>query len=571
MSNFINGLKSFMHSLSTNDHYATYDPSKPVAPQEDQAPLTSSDGGANSEPNSRRNSGYVPGMRSMQLGGSRDSSPRGSQDQIPLADMAPIPAPDLSWTRIDDWIESNYPELFDQLQEGATENDLNDLERDLECQLPMDVRESYIVHDGQEHGGKPTGVFFGITLLDIEDISEEWNIWRRAALRLEELANQRQKPAEPTSSTGSTRSASNSRDPSREASLAWIEQQSSCPPEQVQPVYAHPMWIPLAKDFDGNNIAVDLAPGPKGRVGQVILFGRDFDTKYVVSPSWGDFLAQFAADLESGNSFIDDDIEDAVFAFKAPTGQLVSYFNVLKQRVLRTQPRQPQQASAGSSSTTKTSKGHSSPLAGAPLVGGSHNPNPTPHGNRRHAQQPRMNVSVSHAPVNSGRVTQRLTSPNQILRAKDTRRSSKGNLVKDLNEVDLGRSDGETPASSSKSNESKSVKEAKTNVKEAAKTDSSAVIDAKSEVKEEPTNTVAEPSTTTETEDAKPKEEPAEESPKEVAEESPKESTKSTEESTEESPKEEATKAETTPSQESSESAEKEPVSTSDDSAPASS
>lgn len=447
MSNFINGIKSFVHSISTSDHYATYDPSKPAAPQEEQAPLTTAAGSeAAGEPGSRRNSGYVPGMRTAQLGG---GSPRGSQEQnpqdnIPLADMAPIPAPDLSWTRIDDWIESHYPELHDQLQYGATENDLNDLERDLDCVLPSDVRESYLVHDGQEHGGKPTGVFFGITLLDIEDISEEWNIWRRAALRLDELA-QRQKP-EPSSSNGAAR-----RSASRDASLAWIENQASCPPEHVQPLYAHPAWIPLAKDYDGNNIAVDLAPGPKGHVGQVILFGRDFDTKYVVSPSWGDFLAQFAADLESGNSYIDDDIEDAVFAFKLPAGQLVSYFNVLKQRVLRTQPRPPPSAptahavpsapphsaahgpAPGSSHGPPHSASHG-PLHNAPH----HAPNAHPHA-RRHAPQPRMNVSVSHAPVNSGRVTQRLTSPNQVFRsgAKDSRRSSRGNLIKDMNEVDL--------------------------------------------------------------------------------------------------------------------------------------
>lgn len=439
MSNFINNLKSFVHSLSTYDHYATYDPTKP-AQQEDTRPLTTAH--ANSPRTSASEEGaggYTPGMRSLQLGaaGASDSTDaNGSQDHIPLTEMLPIPAPDLSWARIDEWIEANYPELWDQLQEPVTENDLNDLEHDLDCVLPQDVRESYYVHDGQEQGGKPTGVFFGITLLDIEGISEEWNIWRRAAIKLESMAH-KQKMAN-TPATAGTSKPSNSganspqSGPSAQAAagqprnLAWIENQDSCPPEAVKPVYAHPGWIPLAKDFNGNNIAVDLSPGPKGRVGQVILFGRDFDTKYVVSPSWGDFLAQFAADLESGNSYIDDDIEDAVFAFKNPNGSLVSYFSVLKYRVQRTVPQKP--------------KPRPQPSQHA-AAGPSHKPNsPT---------NPRINVSVSQAPVNSGRVTQRLTSPSSQFRAPSgsrnssrngSRKNSRAGLKdKDLNEVDLAQ------------------------------------------------------------------------------------------------------------------------------------
>lgn len=39
----------------------------------------------------------------------------------------------------------------------------------------------------------------------------------------------------------------------------------------------HPAWIPFATDTGGNFLAVDMAPGPRGRPGQVILIGRDHD------------------------------------------------------------------------------------------------------------------------------------------------------------------------------------------------------------------------------------------------------------------------------------------------------
>mgnify|MGYP006198197397 CR=1 FL=1 len=43
----------------------------------------------------------------------------------------------------------------------------------------------------------------------------------------------------------------------------------------VDPAYINPRWIPLTHDGSGNHIGLDFDPWPGGRVGQVILFGRD--------------------------------------------------------------------------------------------------------------------------------------------------------------------------------------------------------------------------------------------------------------------------------------------------------
>ena len=50
---------------------------------------------------------------------------------------------------------------------------------------------------------------------------------------------------------------------------------------------------------------MDLLPGPAGQVGQIILFGRDFDTKLVIASSLQEFLFGFVTDLEQGNFQID--------------------------------------------------------------------------------------------------------------------------------------------------------------------------------------------------------------------------------------------------------------------------
>jgi cell wall assembly regulator SMI1 len=92
--------------------------------------------------------------------------------------LPPPPPVAHSWKKIDRWTEDNYEELYDQLSEGCTQNDVNELEHELDCSLPLEVRESLQIHDGQEQGGLPTGIIFGCMLLDCEEIVQEWKNWR---------------------------------------------------------------------------------------------------------------------------------------------------------------------------------------------------------------------------------------------------------------------------------------------------------------------------------------------------------------------------------------------------------
>lgn len=363
VNKFLASVQSFVHSITTQDRYASYEHSGSSAysrPRDDASTalgddttyrgsdgfsqvtplgndstssldrLNSSKSAANASSTSLNRMPYTPGMRSQQIG----------NGGIPLQDyaegVAPPPAPGLSWQRIDRWVEANYPELHDQLSDPVTAADLNELENDLDCSLPLDVRDSYIIHDGQERGGRPTGLFFGITLLDLEGISEEWSHWKNTAIRINNQVREHRKRATagPPPSIGSSRNPQAPTVP-LPPRLSWLERQESAPDGAVQRVYAHPRWIPLCKDFEGNNVAIDLAPGPKGRWGQVILFGRNFDRKYVVAPSWAAFLSTFADDLESGNHYVDDDVENGCLMFRAPNGRLMSYFDVLRSRVDR--------------------------------------------------------------------------------------------------------------------------------------------------------------------------------------------------------------------------------------------
>lgn len=261
---------------------------------------------------------YSPGMRSLSSQKLDQSSVDGGEIQMQsFHDGAPPPPPvSHSWKKIDRWVEKNYEELFDQLCEGCTQNDVNELEHELDCSLPLEVRESLQVHDGQERGGLPTGIIFGCMLLDCEEIVQEWKNWR--TVNEEFLSGSTvSHPQPPLRAYGGAAASSSSAPPPPPASQQnasnplWrqelLDRQDSQPPRAIQKAYAHPAWIPLARDWGGNNIAIDLAPGPAGKWGQVIIFGRDYDCKYVIARSWASFLATVADDLHSPHVYVDEE------------------------------------------------------------------------------------------------------------------------------------------------------------------------------------------------------------------------------------------------------------------------
>lgn len=287
---------------------------------------------------------YSPGQRSIaakQPDGFEVQSPGDVPMQSFHDGLPPPPPVRHSWKRIDAWAEENYPELSDQLCEGATKNDLNDLEHQLDCSLPQDVRESLMIHDGQERGGNPTGIIFGSMLLDCEEIVREWETWRTVNQQFLPDTTHTHPGTAAKASGGSSEVSSSRPRPSSSSTSSntdeWrqslLSRQDSVPPGAVQKTYVHVGWIPLVRDWGGNNLAIDLAPGPSGRWGQVVMFGRDYDTKYVVARSWAAFLALVADDLNSGKWFVDEDSGELKLREFRETRVEPAYFSILRWRM----------------------------------------------------------------------------------------------------------------------------------------------------------------------------------------------------------------------------------------------
>ncbi|KAK2073717.1 hypothetical protein P8C59_007973 [Phyllachora maydis] len=286
-------------------------------------------------------------------------------------------------TSIDAWAEENYPELFDQLCEPCTVNDLNELENQLDCTLPQDVRDSLQVHDGQERGGLPTGIIFSGMLMDCEEIVQEWDNWRKVNQEFLFDTAAVSKPSMPSKAFGGSSSqASSSKEapssPTPSQSAHWrqdlLAKQDCVPPQTIQKTYAHPAWIPLVRDWGGNNIAVDLAPGPKGHWGQVIIFGRDYDTKYVIARSWAHFLAQVADDLNSGKWFVDEDTNELKLREFKKTRVEPSYFDIMRwrmdQKYGRRGPNKKKNLAPGATSPTSNGSPYAGPVDPAALPNG---------------------------------------------------------------------------------------------------------------------------------------------------------------------------------------------------------
>ncbi|KAF1986001.1 cell wall assembly and cell proliferation coordinating protein [Aulographum hederae CBS 113979] len=371
--------RSFWHTMTSYDRHADHDSpyrtnSHLPLPQSRHAPLTSvatsaiesradlsspyGDGtpeDTNGFISSTENpmspgSPYSPGMRSALRRQSSEQSGMSKMGtgEIQMQNFAeglpPPPPVSHSWKRIDRWAEDNYEELRDNLGEGCTQNDVNELEHQLDCTLPHDVRESLQIHDGQERGGLPTGIIFGCMLLDCEEIVQEWNNWRKVNEEyLSQGSRDSYKPQlqAPSKAFAGAGPSSSSQPPpisqQQGQNPLWrqdlLAKQDSQPPNAVQKAYAHPAWIPVARDWGGNNLAIDLAPGPMGKWGQVIIFGRDYDCKYVVSRSWASFLAQVADDLSASDK-VEIDEEDGALRFRQFRGQNVDppYLEVLRWR-----------------------------------------------------------------------------------------------------------------------------------------------------------------------------------------------------------------------------------------------
>ncbi|KAH3899072.1 related to Cell wall assembly regulator SMI1 [Saccharomycodes ludwigii] len=339
MQSFKKKLRELVYSFSTEDHYAEYDEDDTHFSRPTSKPYSASTTNLTDNIDLENND-----FHNIQL---EDNIPDNTEVADGVSEVL------LAWKHIDKWTDEHNPDLNASLGDPCTLNDINDVEKDLDISFPPCVRASMRTHDGQEDLESYTGVsglIYGLQLMPIDDVVNMTNAWRNVAVNIKKsdekkLQQQQQQQSLSSDDAFSTTSPNSSSAAPSSANtnhfkMNEIPRQGSIPPNTVQPVYAHPAWIPLVTDNAGNHIGIDLAPGPEGTYGQVLLFGREFDTKFVVAPNWGDFLLSFANDLIQGNWYFvgeDDDFfsgeGDLVYRDKVHGSNIIQdYMEVLKKR-----------------------------------------------------------------------------------------------------------------------------------------------------------------------------------------------------------------------------------------------
>jgi len=187
--------------------------------------------------------------------------PNGKAKSMLEEDIAPVLA------RLDAWFADNLKPDKYVFNPPATDAQLDEFEQLVGFKMPRSYRQLYRWHDGEN--GDRWGHIYGLPLLPLKQAAADLQQWRRTLSRF-----------------GGNR---------------YAVPGGSWPEGAIDPAYTNPAWVPLTNDGSSNCIGLDLDPWPEGRVGQVIIFGRDEDVKVVLAESLAKFLDWIAGLLESGN------------------------------------------------------------------------------------------------------------------------------------------------------------------------------------------------------------------------------------------------------------------------------
>ena len=148
----------------------------------------------------------------------------------------------------------NYKQF---LNPPATEAEIASLEEKIKRPLPESFREFYKLHNGEE-----LLMFLGLRAMTLERIDYEMSFWRGHA---------------------------------NVCDTNYLAHE----PDMIQEVVYHPAWVSFADDDGGNFLAIDFAPGPKGTVGQIINFGTDDWTMYVLAESFDHLLEIIEREIDA--------------------------------------------------------------------------------------------------------------------------------------------------------------------------------------------------------------------------------------------------------------------------------
>ncbi|HBL10205.1 MAG TPA: hypothetical protein DD379_01980 [Cyanobacteria bacterium UBA11162] len=171
-----------------------------------------------------------------------------------------------AWKKIERWYSEEAPIAYQRLKQGASEDQIKELEQKMGLVLPEDFVASLLIHNGG-------GGFHDYEYLSIDKI---YNFWSMMNELKAEGAFDRYEIKE--TNRGIIKNT-------------WW--------------YSH--WIPFALDSGGNSICIDLSPEKNGTYGQIIYKEKEEGPLISNHKSFFEWLYMYQKDLYRGCYFVDKD------------------------------------------------------------------------------------------------------------------------------------------------------------------------------------------------------------------------------------------------------------------------
>lgn len=168
------------------------------------------------------------------------------------------------WTRLEDFLQKNAPQIYAGLAPGATEAEIAETEARCGFSFPADVRQSYLRHNGQDFAS-PMFIPNYFWFLSLSDVVDEWesNIANLEYLKGEVPDGKDKSPS-------------------------------------VKPLSLNRAWVPFAWNIGGNQICLDFDPSPIGSIGQIVEYDHEAERQRCLAPSFRVWLETIVGDLEKG-------------------------------------------------------------------------------------------------------------------------------------------------------------------------------------------------------------------------------------------------------------------------------
>jgi len=176
-----------------------------------------------------------------------------------------------TWQIVAAKLKEIAPLVYEDLNEGATQAEIDELQSLMGVKLPADLIEFYKIHNGQTPiKFDPDIAFFNHhKLMSVAEITEVRTMWTDM-VEAGEFVDRKGLP------------------------------KRSKPDAGIKDGWWNTLWLPFFDDANSNHYCIDLDPSPEGNYGQVIQTWHDDHERRLIAPSLKAWFIQYKEDLATG-------------------------------------------------------------------------------------------------------------------------------------------------------------------------------------------------------------------------------------------------------------------------------